>query len=98
MIVRGLSELGSVVTSASGAALVAGSVASLVATAAGSLAAGAVFASFENTGTTNVTVNGAVLKPDKFTVFPTSDGMKLPAIAYDAAGGNLTINATIPPA
>ena len=98
LIARGLSELGSQITSASGAALLAGSVASTVATAPGSLAAGAVFASLENTGTTNVTVNGAVLKPDKLAIFPTSDSMKLPAISYDATGGSLTINATYPPA
>lgn len=97
VLARGLSELGDIITSPSGADKVAGTVFSAVVTNSGTLAADAVFASFENTGTTDVTVNAVTLKPDKVALFPTSDGMKLPDIAYDATGGNLTINATFPP-
>jgi hypothetical protein len=81
-----------------GSSKIAGTVYSAVVTNSGTFAAGAVFVTFDNTGTTSVTVNGTTLKQDRSMSFPTSDGVKLPAIAYNATGGELTINATIPPA
>jgi hypothetical protein len=98
VLARGLSQLADALPSVSAADKLAGTIFSDVVTTSGTLTAGAVFASFENTGSTDVTVNAKTLKPDKVAVFPTSDGMKLPAIAYNATSGSLTINATYPPA
>lgn len=76
----------------------AGTISSLVTTTTGTVTAGAIYVSFENSGSANITVNSTVLKPGGFFTFPTSLGMKLPAIAYVATGGELTISAVYPPA